>query len=433
MKIIQFNAENIKRLAAVEIIPGSNLIQITGRNGQGKTSILDAIWWALDTNKVIQSRPIREGEEKAYVRLDLGDYIVTKTFKAKGDGEVTKSLTVQNRDGAKYGNPTELLSKFIGDLTFDPLAFSRMKARDQVSALRALVPDYDFIGADADNKRDFDKRTDVNRKVRELGLRAEAIIVPDDAPTEAVSSSDLMEELNKAMDHNTEVQADINNRDKFNQRIHHMRENVQSRRRAIDELQRRIAEEQTEIDHAESSITELETELAALGDVSTLIEIEPISQKIAAAEETNKLVGLRTEKAKLASEKEQAEAESQALTTAIDKRKEASAQAVKQANLPIDGLQLTEDAVLFNGIPFEQASDAEQLRVSIAIAGAMNPQLRVIRVRDGSLLDDEAMKVLEEYANTNDLQIWIERVDSSGEIGVVIEDGRVANVAEAAE
>ncbi|MEN5275816.1 AAA family ATPase [Brucella sp. TWI432] len=433
MKIIQFNAENIKRLVAVEIVPGSNLVQITGRNGQGKTSILDAIWWALDTNKVVQSRPLREGEEKGFVRLDLGEYIVTKTFKAKEGGEVTKSLTVQNRDGAKYGNPTELLSKFIGDLTFDPLAFSRMKAQDQVKALRALVPDYDFNVADAENKRDFDKRTDVNRKVRELGLRLDAIIVPDDAPTEAVSSADLMEELNKAMDHNTAVQTDINNRDKLNQRIFHMRENVQSRRRTIEDLQRRISEEQTEIEHAESSIAEMDKELANMGDISALIEIEPISQKIAAAEETNKLVAVRAEKEKLASEKQQAEQESQALTTAIDQRKEASAQAVKQANLPIDGLQLSEDSVLFNGIPFDQASDAEQLRVSIAIAGAMNPQLRVIRVRDGSLLDDEAMKVLEDYANEKDLQIWIERVDSSGEIGVVIEDGRVANVAEAAE
>jgi hypothetical protein len=81
--------------------------------------------------------------------------------------------------------------------------------------------------------------------------------------------------------------------------------------------------------------------------------------------------------------------------------------------------------VLLNGVPFEQASDAERLRASIAIAAAMNPKLRVIRVRDGSLLDDEAMALLSGFASENDFQIWIERVDSSGRVGFVMEDGHL--------
>ncbi len=78
MKVISFQAENIKKLVAVEIKPEGNLVEITGKNGQGKTSILDAIWWALDGNKVIQSKPVREGSEAGFIRLDLGDYVVTK-------------------------------------------------------------------------------------------------------------------------------------------------------------------------------------------------------------------------------------------------------------------------------------------------------------------------------------------------------------------
>ena len=88
-----------------------------------------------------------------------------------------------------------------------------------------------------------------------------------------------------------------------------------------------------------------------------------------------------------------------------------------------------------NGVPFDQASDAEQLRVSTQIAIALNPQLRVIRIRDGSLLDDDAMKQLAEIADKNDFQIWIERVRSDDKVGFVIEDGHVKGqpVAEAAE
>jgi hypothetical protein len=82
-----------------------------------------------------------------------------------------------------------------------------------------------------------------------------------------------------------------------------------------------------------------------------------------------------------------------------------------------------------NGHPFVQASDAEQLRASIAIAISMNPQIRVIRVRDGSLLDEDSIKLVAELAEANDCQVWLERVDSSGKIGFVLEDGHVKEAA----
>lgn len=86
MKIISLQAENVKRLTAVTITPDGNLVQITGKNGQGKTSVLDAIWWALEGAANIQAEPIRKGAEEARIRLDLGEYVVTRTFTRK-DGK----------------------------------------------------------------------------------------------------------------------------------------------------------------------------------------------------------------------------------------------------------------------------------------------------------------------------------------------------------
>lgn len=65
MKIISLQAENVKRLTAVSITPDGNLVQISGRNGQGKTSVLDAIWWALEGAANIQAEPIRKGADEA--------------------------------------------------------------------------------------------------------------------------------------------------------------------------------------------------------------------------------------------------------------------------------------------------------------------------------------------------------------------------------
>ena len=98
---------------------------------------------------------------------------------------------------------------------------------------------------------------------------------------------------------------------------------------------------------------------------------------------------------------------------------------IKEAKLPIDGLTIESSQLMFDGVPFEQASDAEQLRISAAIAMAGDHKLRVIRIRDGSLLDKGSLALLEEMAKKNDYQIWIEQVDESGKVGVVIEDGMV--------
>lgn len=426
MKIVQFNAENIKRLVAVEIRPDGNLVEITGRNGQGKTSILDAIWWALDSNKVVQSKPVRDGADSGYVRLDLGEYIVTKKFKVKGEDEFTTTLTVENRDGAKYGSPVELLKSFLGDLTFDPLAFSRMKARDQVTALRAMVPDFDFAAADDANDKDFKARTDVNRTVRDLTARIEAIQVPASAPTERVSAADLLTELQNAMEHNEGIEKERRRRASIQGRIVQLREANEARREDIRKLEQRIADLNGGIAAAEQAIEELHDELDGVKDDVEPIDTASIRERITTAEEANRYVDRRVERERLEAEAKRQQEISDGLTKAIDDRKAAAAKAVREAKLPVAGLELSEDAVLLNGVPFNQASDAEQLRVSIAVAGAMNPRLRVIRVRDGSLLDDEAMAMLRAYADENDMQIWIERVDSSGKVGVVIEDGMVA-------
>lgn len=434
MKILQLNAENIKRLKAVEIRPDGNLVEITGRNGQGKTSVLDAIWWALGGEKPIQAKPVRDGEETGQITLDLGDYKVTRKFRVKADGSITKSLTVENRDGAKYSSPQDILNGFIGDLTFDPLAFSRMKPREQVVALRAMVPDFDFVAADEANDVDFKARTDVNRTIKDLRTRIDAITVPADAPTEAVSAETLLQQLQEAMEANSNADAAERKREQINGQIVQMESSIRDKREQIARYERAITEAKQAIASGELAIEEKRDELDSIGEPAARVDLAPIREKIAQSEHVNHLYGLRKQREAMEVELKGAEERSAALTKAMQDRKEAAAAAVRSADLPITGLELTEEAVLLNGQPFEQASDAEQLRVSIAVAGAMNPKLRVIRVRDGSLLDDEAMRSLASYADEHDLQIWIERVDSSGTVGVVIEDGMVrAAVREAAE
>jgi hypothetical protein len=101
-------------------------------------------------------------------------------------------------------------------------------------------------------------------------------------------------------------------------------------------------------------------------------------------------------------------------------------EAISKCAFPIPGLSFDEEGrVLFNGVPFSQSSSAQQIKVSVAIGLALNPKLRVLLIRDGSLLDKNNLAVVEEMARAADAQIWMERVSEGGEVSVIIEDGEV--------
>ena len=125
MKIISFKSENIKRLEVVEIEPEGSLVQITGSNGAGKTSVLDSIWWALAGANSHQDRPIRKGQTSARVRLDMGEIIVSRKFrlvKSKDEDKpdrITTQVTVETGKGARYRSPQSMLDSLVGSLSFD--------------------------------------------------------------------------------------------------------------------------------------------------------------------------------------------------------------------------------------------------------------------------------------------------------------------------
>lgn len=424
MKIISMRAENIKRLVAVEICPDTNMVEITGRNGAGKTSVLDAILWALGSQKVIQHKPVRDGQNSGYVRLDLGQYVVTRKFKVKDGGEYTTSITVENAEGARYSSPQEILDGFVGQLSFDPLAFSRMKPADQKNALRALVPGFDFDANEASIKKDFAERTIVNRKVADLKARIAAAPTVEDAPAQRLSQDAVMAEIQDAMAKNDAMHATVaENRSKRHE-VSGYELIVEQKKQAVSRIERELAIAKQDLSEAELALEEARNAIDGLVDPEP-IDISPLRQKLTEIEEKNRRFDLVKARRELEAELKAAEDEAANLTKIIDAAKASATKAIASAELPVEGLEVVDDGILVGGVPFDQMSDAQQLQVSIAVAGAMNSKLKVIRVRDGSLLDSESMAALREYAEKADLQIWIEVVSDGEGPGIVIEDGMV--------
>lgn len=426
MKILSLVAENVKRLVAVEIRPDGNLVQITGKNGQGKTSVLDSIWWCLTGATHVQAVPIRHGATEARIRLDLGDLIATRTFKVKDGGEYTTSIEVKNADGAKFPSPQRMLDGLIDSLAFDPLAFARMEPRAQFDALRKFVPGVDFEKIDMLNKADYDARTEANRKAKDARAAAAQIVVPDNTPADPVDTAKLVAELEKAGQHNASIERQAAERNGRGEKAAALKQSAA----ACHERARKLRE-QADAEEAKASAFLADAaaiEQEAKTALPSRIDTKPLRAKIEEAQATNKAVELRKRKSEHQHLAQLAETQSKKLTDQINGRVAERTKAIAAAKMPVEGLGFGDGSITFKGLPFEQASDAEQLSVGVAIAMATNSKLRVIRIRDGSLLDDDRMVQLGELAAKFDMQVWIERVDSSGQVGFVIEDGHVLGV-----
>ena len=412
MKILKLQAENVKRLVAVEITPSGNVVEITGANGQGKTSVLDSIWWALAGTSAVQAEPIRKGETKARIRLDLGEITVERRFTPNGS-----SLIVENAEGARFPGPQRMLDSLLGSLTFDPLAFTRLKPREQFDELRRVAQiDVDIDRLDALNRGDFQRRTDLNREAKQARARADGIAVPNDAPEQPIDTASIVDQMEGAARHNADIEARRARRVAAEQKIDGLTRDAGDKRA-------RAAVLISEAEQHEAEAADLRKRLDEAGALPDPLDVAELRARLDQAQRRNEGVQRRRDRDAALADAVRLEAEAAALTEAMAARDAEKAAAVARAELPVPGLGLGDGVVTYNGVPLDQASGAEQLRVSLAIAMAANPKLRVIRITDGSLLDEASMALVAEQARARDYQVWIERVDTSGQVGFVIEDG----------
>lgn len=435
MRIISLQAENLKRLVAVNIQPDGNVVEITGKNGAGKTSVLDAIYWALAGKDGIQSTPIRKGEDHAVIKLDLGELKVVRKFKSGDDGGYTTSIVVESADGARFPSPQSMLDALVGSLSFDPLGFVRMKPADQLETLKRFVPGVDFDAVERANKADYDERTAWNRKAKEARAQA-AAMPPATKNLSRIDESALIAQLESAGQQATEIERRMAGRARAAESIANHRNESEKISARIAALHSQIENLKKEAEQLAGQMTEelrlattLESKLSAAEPLPDAPDTTAIRAQIENARQHNAIVAANeaaAERARVAKETaEAAEKAANDLTKKIDDRKASVAKAIAEAHIPVAGMSFTDGAVLLDGLPFDQASDAQQLRASIAIAAGMNPKLRVIRVRDGSLLDKDSMVLLAEFAQENDMQVWIETVQSGRPGAIVIEDGVV--------
>jgi DNA repair exonuclease SbcCD ATPase subunit len=413
-RIVKLEAENVKRLRAVCIEPnGKPVVVIGGRNGQGKTSVLDSIEYALG-GKPDVAQPIRRGESNARVVVETEDLVVTRVFTAGGS-----RLEVQGKAGELrhvIKSPQALLDKLVGKLAFDPLAFSRMDAKAQVETLKALVG-VDFAKLDEERRNAYDERTSINRAIKALRAQADGMPNHPDAPAEEVSVSELAEELERRTEQNR-------TNDEKRRKVTAAAQSVADIEREIEEIRKRLDTETERLAEAAKKHESWKKLADGLEDAKP----EEIRDQMRNAEAVNGMVRENQKRISILAQVERKESEAKAYTDRIAAIDSEKGEALAKANFPVDGLAFDENVVTFGGIPFTQCSSAEQLRVSVAMGLSLHRDLKLLLIRDGSLLDADSLRMVEEMAKEADATIMIERVGDGEEVSVVIEDGLVREI-----
>lgn len=415
MKLSKVKVENFRKVSLVELTPERNLIVIAGKNANGKTSLLDGIGSALSGKKGSFKRPVRDGQERADIAITLDNGIkIHQTYRKEGG----YSLKVLGADGGLMTAGNSFLSEFYNAVQFDPLSFMRLEPKKQVAQLKELLG-LDFSDLDFERSQKENERKDAKKEITRIeGLMSALPEGLDDAPDEIVNVSELSAELQRLL----AVEADNAKRE---YRISTWKENIQKGEDAIIEFEARIAKIRLEIEGFKSCIaneSEPETvEPDAMDDLRDQIaNAESLNNLVRAKAERNKQ---RVEHAKVAD----LEFEADQRIKAIDESKK---EQIKKAKFPIEGLAFGDSDVLFNGMPLEECSAAERLKVCLAIGSAMGSDLKVMLIRDGSLLDEDSVAELQRFADEQDVQILLELVGEGGPESIVIEDGVVRGVQE---
>lgn len=412
MRILQLHSENIKRLKVVDITPIDDVIIISGRNENGKTSVLDSIWLALENRAASKNNPnpIRAGEDKALITVDLGDYIVTRKFTASGT-----TLEVRTPDGSKVSSPQKILDGLIGDLSFDPWEFSRKKSDEQCQMLADLlftITNGQLNLADFENKKEAARtlRADANRERKRIATLVTQINPPlANEPVDELAAEDLINSINDAL----------------------------ILRRTLEDAAIKANTLSAKIHILEKELADIKTQHEAvitfLQQAPEMPNIEHLQSELKNIQERNQRAREIQEYNKLRTGLDAVDKEIDRLNELIELIEIEKAEALEASPLPIKDIVITPEGIMIvkdgkHHIPFCQASTAQKLRISLGIAMAANPTLRVIRITDGSVLDDESIQIIKDTAKGEDFQVWVEYASRNDQdrMGVYIQDGTVA-------
>ena len=407
VKINKLEIENIKRVRALTLEPGQNgLTVIGGRNGQGKTSVLDAIAWALGGDRRRPTQAQREGSiMPPAIRVKLSNGLLVER---KGKNS---ALKVTDPSGVRYGQ--QLLDDFVTQLALDLPKFLQATSKEKAQTLLKVIGVGDKLAQlDREEEKLYSERLLTGRIAEQKSAAAREMPEYPDAPRELVSAAELIRRQQDILARNGE--------------------NARKRAKA-DELARAEEYQRAEVERLQKALQKAENELAALVEdlrVARRDALElrdestaELEKDIAAIDEINRRVRANLDHDRAEAEAQETSMRYTELTAQIEKVRERRRALLESAPLPLPGLTVERGELLYNGFAWDSLSGAEQLRVGTAIVRALNPECGFVLLDRLEQMDMDTLRGFGTWLENEGLQAIATRVSTGEECQIIIEDG----------
>ena len=416
VKIMALEAENVKRIKAVALTPSpTGLTLVGGNNNQGKTSVLDALAWALGGDRFRPDAAQRDGAvAPAHLKVRLSNGVVVER---KGKNS---TLTVTDPTGRHSGQ--QLLNAFIEPLALDLPRF--MEASDKEKAdilLRIIGIGTELHTRDLEIKALYDKRTFTGQLAAQKKHFAEELLSYPDAPEEPVSASDLIRQQQEILARNGENQRKRNQLDKLIDEKNQLNFTLRDLDEKIEDLKEEYEQTQAKFSDLEKQIFQARKSAAQLQDESTA-ELEASIRDI---EEINQKVRANLEKSRAEDEAARYASDYDKLTEAITRKRADRMALLNGADLPLPELSVEDGALTYKGKHWRDMSGSDQLRVAAAIVRRLNPDCGFVLLDKLEQMDMTTLQEFSAWLEAEHLQAIATRVSTGSECQIIIEDGMV--------
>ena len=409
IKINKLELENVKKIKAVALTPSANgLTIIGGNNAQGKTSVLDAICWALGGNKYKPSNPQNDASvipPNLNITLSNG-LVVERTGK-------NSTLKVTDPNGNKGGQ--QLLDEFIEQLAIDLPKFMESSSKDKANTLLQIIGVGDQLALlEKEEKELYNERLAIGRIADQKKKFAKEQEYYQDAPKDLVSPSELIQKQQEILAKNGENQRKRENVARIEQDVAFFTKEVNSLKIQLENKQKQLNESLADLEIAKKDAVDLI-------DEST----EELEQSIANIDEINRKVRANLDKEKAEDEAREYERQYESLTCKITEIRDSKTELLKGAQLPLEGLSVEDGELTYNNQKWDNMSGAERLKVSTAIVRKLNPKCGFVLLDKLECMDMDTLNEFGRWLEDEGLQAIATRVSTGDECSIIIEDGYV--------
>jgi len=467
IKIIEAEISNFKNLTQKKVTLNGKSMMIVGPNNVGKSTVIQALFSPfLDTYKPLE--PITQGEDNGSLKVKIGGHLegeeVEYTVELYFSREKQKGrLRLLNEEGAVVSSPKAALEAIIGDISFDIDKFIQLSktptgkhsqdgAKRQVEMLKSFMPieiQKELAQCDIDRKDIFDQRKELNAEIKllegnvshnysEEELDKYSVYMSEDGVNKKLSDiGEAIENWQRISKKTKEYETDIPNMERSVTFIDHYKHQIAVAQNFIDSVKEKKSQEVVTIlaninkfkASQEEKLTVCNTAKEILPKTKEDLEkgkkwleknpkptTEALLKEQKEIQDHNKncdaVAKIKSNHGVIREKKEQSAKLTERINECVNRKK----QIFSEHPLPVNGLTFDQDGVYYKDLPFNYESHPTStiIGVGLQIAMAMNPNLKALVIKDGSLLDKGLYNRILKMCEDKGFQLIIEMVDWNG-------------------